>query len=198
MGVTRFCRSVLPRNASVQGLPHARSEGWTSGKLAKLYPGVNGLKPLASDYINGITLAKYVYPVKTRGDRGPELFSTAPNVEPIRFHDGRATFCTWARRAGKSETWIKERTGYTPSSGTLDRYTRMAQTLSDLEYEAFPDVSSAVPELAELLQQHPELSTSQETPDHSERGNAAKFPKSKECEGGDLNPDGSNPASTSS
>ncbi len=26
----------------------------------------------------------------------------APNVEALRFHDLRSTFCTWARRAGKS------------------------------------------------------------------------------------------------
>jgi integrase len=76
------------------------------------------------------------------------LFSEAGNVQQIRFHDGRATFCTWARRAGKSDTWITERTGHTPMSDMVKRYTRMAQTLADLRYEPFPDVTMAIPELA--------------------------------------------------
>jgi hypothetical protein len=36
----------------------------------------------------------------------------APNVEPLRFHDLRSSFCTWARRAGRSDAWISERTGH--------------------------------------------------------------------------------------
>lgn len=39
------------------------------------------------------------------------LFSRAANVEPLRFHDMRATFVTWARRAGKGQGWISDRTG---------------------------------------------------------------------------------------
>jgi integrase len=35
------------------------------------------------------------------------------NVEQLRFHDLRSTFCTWARRAGKSDAWISKRTGHT-------------------------------------------------------------------------------------
>lgn len=77
------------------------------------------------------------------------LFSDAPNVEAIRFHDCRSTFCTWARRAGKSDAWIAERTGHRLSGSMIDRYTRQAQTLGDLEYESFPDISRAIPELAE-------------------------------------------------
>lgn len=38
----------------------------------------------------------------------------AENVEPLRFHDLRSTFCTWARRAGKSDAWISERAGPRP------------------------------------------------------------------------------------
>jgi integrase len=76
------------------------------------------------------------------------LFTEASNVQKIRFHDGRATFCTWARRAGRSDLWITERTGHTPTSAMLRRYTRMAQTLADLGYEPFPDVTGAIPELA--------------------------------------------------
>ena len=87
------------------------------------------------------------------------LFSEASNVEKIRFHDGRAAFCTWARRAGKTDAWIRERSGHSPSGKMIDRYTRQAQTLADLGYEPFPDVRTAIPELAELAALSTRLST---------------------------------------
>jgi integrase len=77
------------------------------------------------------------------------LFSTASNVVPVRFHDMRATFCTWARRQQRSDLWIGERSGHRPTGKMLDRYTRQAVTLADLRYEPFPDVVAAIPELAE-------------------------------------------------
>lgn len=76
------------------------------------------------------------------------LFSDAANVVPIRFHDLRATFCTWARRQDRSDHWICERSGHRPTGEMLERYTRQAVTLADLKYEPFPDVTSAIPELA--------------------------------------------------
>lgn len=36
--------------------------------------------------------------------------------------------------------WIRERTGHSPTSKMVDRYTRMAVTLADLDYEPFPDM----------------------------------------------------------
>ena len=71
----------------------------------------------------------------------------APNVEPLRFHDLRSTFCTWARRQAKSDAWISERTGHELSGDMISRYDRGAQTLGDLAYEPFPDISRAIPEL---------------------------------------------------
>jgi hypothetical protein len=82
----------------------------------------------------------------------------APNVEALRFHDLRSTFCTWARRLNKSNTWISERTGHEPTGDMINRYDRGAQTLADLEYSPFPDVSRAVPELEGRL--HTRLHTS--------------------------------------
>lgn len=72
------------------------------------------------------------------------------NVEPLRFHDLRSTFCTWSRRLGRSDAWISERTGHEPTGDMISRYDRGAQTLSDLQYAPFPDVSDAVPELAKI------------------------------------------------
>jgi len=86
--------------------------------------------------------------LKASGVTRELLFSEAKNVQPLRFHDLRATFCTWAKRAGKDAAWIKERTGHTPTSNMLDRYTRMAVTLADLSFTPFPDVTGAIPELA--------------------------------------------------
>jgi integrase len=75
----------------------------------------------------------------------------ASNVEALRFHDLRSTFCTWARRLGKSNAWISERTGHEPTGDMINRYDRGAQTLVDLEYAPFPDVSRAIPELSGRL-----------------------------------------------
>ncbi|HVY45478.1 MAG TPA: site-specific integrase [Minicystis sp.] len=74
------------------------------------------------------------------------LFLDAANVEPLRFHDLRSTFVTWARRAGRSDAWIAERTGHLTQT-MIDRYTRQAQTLADLNYEPFPNLVNAIPEL---------------------------------------------------
>ncbi len=76
------------------------------------------------------------------------LFSKAANVERLRFHDARATFVTWARRAGHGWGWISDRTGHlTPAM--MERYDRGARTLADLKYEPFPDLSKAIPGLSD-------------------------------------------------
>ncbi len=72
----------------------------------------------------------------------------APNVQELRFHDLRSTFCTWARREGKSDVWISERTGRDVEGDMISRYDRGAQTLGDLGYQPLPDITSAIPELA--------------------------------------------------
>lgn len=78
----------------------------------------------------------------------PLLFSDAPNVQPLRFHDLRATFVTWALRGGKGWGWITARTGHV-TEAMMERYNRSAQVLSDLQYTPFPDLTNAVPELSE-------------------------------------------------
>lgn len=75
------------------------------------------------------------------------LFQVEENVEPLRFHDLRATFVTWAKRAGKGDGWIADRTGHLTSE-MVDRYTRAARTLADLRLEPFPELDGAIPELA--------------------------------------------------
>ncbi|APR86217.1 Integrase [Minicystis rosea] len=77
------------------------------------------------------------------------LFEKGPNVEPLRFHDLRSTFTTWARRAGWTDGQISDRTGHL-SPEMIDRYTRAARTLEDLRIEPFPELTGTVPELAAL------------------------------------------------
>jgi hypothetical protein len=76
------------------------------------------------------------------------LHRTDRNVEPLRFHDMRGTFVPWARRQGRGEGWITDRTGHlTPEM--VDRYNRAARTLADLRYEPFPDLTGAIQERVE-------------------------------------------------
>jgi integrase len=79
------------------------------------------------------------------------LFLKGPNVEPLRFHDGgRATFVTWAKRAGKSDGWISDRTGHL-SPEMIQRYNRAARTLEDLRIEPFPELTGTIPELMQVF-----------------------------------------------
>jgi integrase len=94
----------------------------------------------------------------------------AENVEALRFHDLRSTFCTWARRLGKSNSWIGERTGHEPTGDMINRYDRGAQTLADLEYGPFPDITRAIPELP------PRLATRLATPSPSSEAAESETP----------------------
>jgi integrase len=77
------------------------------------------------------------------------LFDDGPNVEPLRFHDLRATFTTWAKRAGKGDGWIQDRTGH-QGPAMVARYTRAARTLEDLRLDPFPDLTGTIPELVDI------------------------------------------------
>jgi len=59
-----------------------------------------------------------------------ELFNPEGNLARIRLHDTRATFCTLALAAGRSEQWVMDRTGHT-TSAMLERYRRRARTARD-------------------------------------------------------------------
>jgi integrase len=61
----------------------------------------------------------------------PELHERAPGKQPIRLHDLRATFVTLALAAGRSETWVADRTGHR-SSIMINRYRRAARTATEL------------------------------------------------------------------
>lgn len=79
------------------------------------------------------------------------LFANTDEIQALRFHDLRATFVTWAKRAGKNDGWIKHRTGHITDS-IMERYNREANSVSELRLKPgpFPDISTVIPELAEI------------------------------------------------
>lgn len=79
------------------------------------------------------------------------LFTNTSTIQALRFHDLRATFVTWAKRAGKGDGWIMDRTGHVTKE-IMERYARAARSLADLKLDPgpFPDISLAIPELAGL------------------------------------------------
>jgi hypothetical protein len=86
--------------------------------------------------------------LRASGVTRPELFvDSNQKIEPLRFHDTRSTFVTWAKRDGRGQGWIVDRTGHLDDD-MVARYTRAARTLADLRIVPFPDLTSAIPELA--------------------------------------------------
>jgi integrase len=138
--------------------------------------------------------------LKAAGVTRDLLLSDAnPGVEPLRFHDLRATFETWAQRAGWPQERIDRRTGHT-SEEMRQRYMRAASTIAELRMAVFPDLTSAVPELADeatRLATALAKTTSRAVAESPEEP-SPKYATRRECEGGDLNPDALSGASTSS
>lgn len=79
------------------------------------------------------------------------LHRRSDKMQPMRFHDLRATFVTWALRAGKTSGWIRDRTGHIDDR-VMERYIRGARNIHDLKLSPgpFPDISLAIPELADI------------------------------------------------
>jgi integrase len=88
--------------------------------------------------------------LKAAGVEREMLFTKADQIERLRFHDMRATFVTWARRAGKGRGWITDRTGHVTDE-MMRRYDRGARMLADLQYDPFPELAEAIPELSNDL-----------------------------------------------
>lgn len=86
--------------------------------------------------------------LRSAGIARTALLEREPSAEPIRFHDLRATFVTWAKRQGRGDGWISDRSGHLTKEMQL-RYDRGARMLADLRYVPFPDISEAIPELLE-------------------------------------------------
>jgi integrase len=80
------------------------------------------------------------------GIQRPELFERSATRIPLRAHDLRATFVTIALAAGRSETWISDRTGH-KSSAMIRTYARQARRYASRDLVALAPLGLAIPEL---------------------------------------------------
>jgi integrase len=81
----------------------------------------------------------------------PQLYMHNETRRRIRIHDLRAPFVTIALAAGRSETWVSDRTGHR-SSHQIKNYQRASRTHAELKlgtlaplHEAIPELDAAVP-----------------------------------------------------
>jgi len=80
------------------------------------------------------------------GVRRPELFERSTTRTPMRAHDMRATFVTISLAAGRSETWISDRTGHR-SSTMIRTYHRASRRYAAGDLVALAPLGLAIPEL---------------------------------------------------
>jgi integrase len=79
-------------------------------------------------------------------DRAELHDTTSPMRRQVRLHDLRASMVTIGLANGRSEEWIRRRTGHTSSA--LERYRRVAGTLRELTLGDWAPLDRAIPELA--------------------------------------------------
>lgn len=77
------------------------------------------------------------------------LFETTENQMRLNAHDLRATFVTLALAMGRSEDWVRTRTGHR-SSGQVAKYRRDAETVRELGLGWLKPLHEAIPELATI------------------------------------------------
>ncbi len=77
------------------------------------------------------------------------LFENGTNQMRLNAHDLRATFVTLALAIGRSEDWVRIRTGHR-SSGQVAKYRRDAETVRELGLGWLKPLHEAVPELARI------------------------------------------------
>lgn len=77
----------------------------------------------------------------------PELHEESETRRPIRIHDLRATFVTLALASGRSDTYVRDRTGH-KSSYMVGRYHRQARTAAELDLGWLAPLDRAIPEFS--------------------------------------------------
>jgi len=81
--------------------------------------------------------------LKMAGVTREELFKSTAHTGQMRAHDLRATFVTVSLAQGKSDTWIRDRTGHKTLS-MIDRYRRTARQFEELQLGALVDLVDAL------------------------------------------------------
>lgn len=74
---------------------------------------------------------KFRSDLQLAGIKRSELFERTDERSPIRVHDLRGSFVTLALAAGKTETWVMDRTGHT-TSNELNGYRRQARFAAEI------------------------------------------------------------------
>ncbi len=87
--------------------------------------------------------------LRNAGVDRPKLYQNGNNRLQIRAHDLRATFVTLALANGKTEDWVRQRTGH-GSSIMLARYRRDAETAQELGLGWLHPLHEVIPELRNL------------------------------------------------
>lgn len=77
-----------------------------------------------------------------------QLHEDGPRRSKLRAHDLRAGFATLALADGRTEDWVRSRTGWT-SSAMVARYRRHASSAADLNLGWYHPLDQAIPELAQ-------------------------------------------------
>jgi len=84
--------------------------------------------------------------LRKAGVRRPELFEQSAHRQRLRLHDLRATFVTLSLAAGRTETWVQDRTGHT-TNAMLQRYRRAARTVRELGLGELGHLDLVIPEI---------------------------------------------------
>lgn len=120
----------------------------------KFYPKAEGGSPVffddAGEALTENHIAKtFREHLKSAGVKRAELFETTDHRHQIRAHDMRGTFVTISLAAGRSETWVMDRTGHT-TSAMLNRYRRAARTAAEANMTALHPMTECIPELRSI------------------------------------------------
>ena len=100
--------------------------------------------------------ALFRWHLRAAGVHRSELFERTPQRRPIRIHDQRACFATLNLAAGKSETWVMDRTGHR-SSAMVMAYRRAARNATELGLGELMPLDECVPDLRPNTQGVPEV-----------------------------------------
>lgn len=139
--------------------------------LRVMTPGVRRVLDVG-ERLNRSHLAEWLRDdLRVAGVRRPELFRQTSERIRMRAHDLRATFVTIALAAGKSETWISDRTGH-KSSAMIRTYHRASRRYAAGDLVALTPLGLALPELR-LPQDCPTANA----PNGGGSGSAGKKPK---------------------
>lgn len=119
-----------------------------------------------------------------------QLFTESPHQFPVRFHDLRASFITFALANGRTEAWITERTGHT-SSQMIHRYQRdRVKQLARPDWLPLDVALGLSVDGAATAGEHPEHAQTEQEPEHGLHGSRlpaalAEQPRAQLVDGGD-------------